>query len=482
MGRNNQQRRKAKARARREKARTSSTRRGGAQRPEGAARAPFGGGDRSIFSQPQGAERFTEETLETRVHALAARIAQSAASPQPVREREQERVRDDLLRVVQERGGRVVERVLTGCLRDLLERAWGAGWEPADLHRLAGRWHRVADQDLLADAMADHLGRYAEATVDPRWHAQLREIDAVSWWPERQTYLGARAESSWPAALDAAVTVLGMLGRLPVLELLGPPPGSYTPPRHAQAAVDDRILSRVRALLAKAESTTFEAEAETFTAGAQSLMARHSIDAALLAASAPGDADAPTARRIGIAAPYEAPKALLLTEVAEANRCRTVWSKELGFVTVLGFGTDLDAVETLFTSLLMQVTSAMSREGTRTYRNGRSRTRTFRQSFLSAFARRIGERLLEVTRQETDAAVAAQPGAGPSAHTNGRALVPVLAQRAQDVDDAVDRMFPQLRETSVAAGTDYEGWERGRRAADQAALSRGAAVGQRRGA
>ena len=37
-----------------------------------------------------------------------------------------------------------------------------------------------------------------------------------------------------------------------------------------------------RALLAQAESTTFEAEAESFTAKAQQLMARHAIDAAMV--------------------------------------------------------------------------------------------------------------------------------------------------------------------------------------------------------
>ncbi|MFC7722126.1 DUF2786 domain-containing protein [Nonomuraea recticatena] len=44
----------------------------------------------------------------------------------------------------------------------------------------------------------------------------------------------------------------------------------------------------MRALLAKAESTTYEAEAETFTSAAQSLMAKYSIDAAMLDAQPGG--------------------------------------------------------------------------------------------------------------------------------------------------------------------------------------------------
>ena len=49
--------------------------------------------------------------------------------------------------------------------------------------------------------------------------------------------------------------------------------------------------------------------------------------------------------------------------MAQANRCRVVWSKDLGLVTVIGFPADLDAVELLFTSLLVQANTAMLRAG-----------------------------------------------------------------------------------------------------------------------
>ena len=48
--------------------------------------------------------------------------------------------------------------------------------------------------------------------------------------------------------------------------------------------------------------------------------------------------------------PHESPKASLLQAIATANRCRTVWHKQLGMSTVVGFPADLDAVELLFTS------------------------------------------------------------------------------------------------------------------------------------
>jgi hypothetical protein len=236
------------------------------------------------------------------------------------------------------------------------------------------------------------------------------------------------------------------------------------PPHQAEgqrAAIDERVLGRIRALLAKAESTTFPAEAETFMAGAQALMARHSIDRALLAGLGRCSSEEPTGRRIGIESPYQSPKAMLLSAVAGANRCRSVWSRDLGFSTAIGFPADVDAVELLFTSLLVQATSAMVRAGSRTDGYGRSRTRSFRRSFLAAYAARIGQRLTEATGQQTSEAAMA---------STGRDLLPVLASRQEAVDKAADAMFPQLTGFGVGSVMNEEGWLSGLGAADQAAL------------
>ncbi|WP_204358735.1 DUF2786 domain-containing protein [Streptosporangium sp. 'caverna'] len=238
-----------------------------------------------------------------------------------------------------------------------------------------------------------------------------------------------------------------------------PDPGTTGAPGRA---VDERMLTRVRALLAKAESTEFEAEAETFTAAAQSLMARHSIDAAMLAAQSGGrsGAEEPQERRLSIDAPYEVPKLMLLNAVASANRCRSIWHKKLGFATVLGFPPDLHAVEVLFTSLLVQAVTAMTRAGFRRDHSGRSHTRSFRQSFLAAYAQRIGERLLDATGEAVQQA---------SAET-GRDLLPVLAARNQAVDAKVEQLFPKLGTFGPSAINNREGWIAGLVAADQAVL------------
>lgn len=216
---------------------------------------------------------------------------------------------------------------------------------------------------------------------------------------------------------------------------------------------------RIRALLAKAESTEFAEEAEALTAKAQQLMARYSIDEALLAAGTEGGGDGPGACRIGVEEPYADAKAVLLDAVAAANRCRSVWSADFGFSTVVGFDADLDAVELLYTSLLLQATTAMNRAADRRHLRDRSRrTKDFRQSFLVAYAARIRQRL-----------AAASGEAVREAAAEVRTALPVLAARELAVDDAADRMFPATTSHRLR-GRDIDGWQLGAAAADRAEL------------
>jgi hypothetical protein len=365
----------------------------------------------------------------------------------------------------------LVERTVGEYLQNTVTAAWQRGWQPADLGRLVGRRFGSRHVRLLRDSITAELRGYAPTTIDPRWAAQLAELGAEAWWPAEQTYLRAwclQPNSDWVAVITTAVEVLCALSGLVELEHLGPVPGQALPPSKGRERtgppVDERMLSRIRALLAKAEATTSEAEAEAFTAGAQERMARHSIDLAMLAATDPANADRPNGRRIGIDNPYESSKAVLLDAVAGANRCRSVWSQQLGFCTVLGFEPDLDAVEILFTSLLVQATTAVTRAGARTDEFGRSRTRAFRQSFLAAYASRIGERLKEVIEVQTEAATA-EPG--------GSDLLPVLASRNAAVEDALSTMFPKLTKKTTGRISDAEGWHSGRGAADLASLHPG---------
>jgi hypothetical protein len=319
----------------------------------------------------------------------------------------------------------------------------------------------------VSDAIAAEMRGYAPATVDGRWAAQLGAIDARVWWERDDRYADAwceRERADRETLLRCAVVVGACLYCLPPLAELYPRPGTArvsVPGRGAADEVDEKVLRKVRALLGKAESTEFPEEAEALTARAQELIARHSIDAALLHTHH-GSKEVPVGRRLFVDAPYEPPKALLLQVIAEANRCRTVWHKTLGLSTVVGFPSDVRAAELLFTSLLVQATTAMVQTGPRQDRNGRSRTRSFRQAFLSSFTDRIGERL----RGAVDDAVREAAG------ETGRAdLLPVLAERDMQVDHAVESMFADITQHSMSRGWDREGWAEGRAAADRASLT-----------
>ncbi|MGH9190150.1 MAG: DUF2786 domain-containing protein [Acidimicrobiales bacterium] len=324
-------------------------------------------------------------------------------------------------------------------LGEAVRTAWSRNWDAVEVTRQVGR--RLGDRH--ARYVTDVIGRDAGGT---------------RWWPSGQTHLDHWAAREGVSTIDAmacAIDVLGLLWRLPTLPRLGDGRLPGLPP----ARPDTRILEKVRALLAKAESTTFPDEAEALSAKAQELIARHSIDEAMVGA-AEGAQDTPSGVRLPVDEPYAATKSVLLAVVASTNHCRAVWSKDLAFSTVVGFESDLAFVEVLYTSLLVQATSAMVAAGSQIDRSGRSRTRSFRSSFLLAYADRIGVRLREA---ETAGRVAA-------AERYGVSLVPVLAGRSDAVQAACDGAFPSVVSRSMSA-SNAAGWAAGRAAADLASLS-----------
>ena len=224
----------------------------------------------------------------------------------------------------------------------------------------------------------------------------------------------------------------------------------------APAGIHEKVLGRVRALLAKAESTDFPEEAEALTAKAHELMARYAIDQVRV-----DDGSGPGLHRLPVDPPYPSAKFLLLGGIARANRCEAVWSKHEQVATVIGYPVDVATVELLYTSLLVQATTAMLGHGAKADHRGRSRTKAFRHSFLLAFASRVGQRLAEQTAAAEEEA----------AMTTGTDLVPLLSVRNAEVSRAVDEAFPRLSRHRVSASSG-EGLAAGHAAAERADLGR----------
>lgn len=320
--------------------------------------------------------------------------------------------------------------------QEFVAAAWRRGWQPADVVRLVRR-----DLDDVHIRLLSALIR-AQQPDDrprgPRWNAQLDELPTKA--PPRTDRF---------SHATAVLELYRLLLRLPTLE----PLDRAAEPTARDPRPESRMLTRIRALLAKAEATGFPEEAEALSAKAQELMARHSIDEALLSTGDHAPKDAPGACRIGVEPPYEQAKAVLLDAVATANHCRAVWNEPLGFSTVVGFEADLEAVELLYTSLLVQAQTAMTKAEAAQRAGGRGRTKAFRQSFLAAYAHRIGTHLAAAAQTQVT-----------------QDLLPVLASREVAVTARLDRMFPETTTTRLRGVSDEAGWVEGSEAADRARM------------
>lgn len=223
---------------------------------------------------------------------------------------------------------------------------------------------------------------------------------------------------------------------------------------------DDRILDKVRKLLAKAEDDACTtAEAEAFTAKATELIARYGIDEALLTAADPGR-DNVGDRTIMVDAPYVRDKATLLSFVADALRCKVVFRGGIGTgrVHLFGFSADLDRTELLYTSLLVQAAHALAAEWVPFGEDPRAYRRSWYRGFSAAVYRRLKA---AEARAEADATKS-----NPTTQA-GCSVALVLADRSTLVARAVADAYPKLRDAPQrklsGSGTEA-GYSAGQRA------------------
>ena len=414
MGVNNKQRRAAKQRKR-------NRQREAGQRGQTGPRQDW-------FGDPTG---MAYAAADLAVTSTVRRI-----SRRKIDESELQRQAEALVRQVAPTPRIVVEELLASLLAQLTDGVVRGGWGPADLGALARRNADARHVPILAAVLHEDARRHERYGRD--W---LAEVEALA--PESQLRLDTTESLSSGLQVAALLATAPLLDADAVANAGGAVAGATEHPK----------LAQVRALLAKAESTEFDEEAEALSAKAQELISRYALDRLLAHAGDPGGGEQPAVRRIWLPAPYVRAKSALVHEVASANRCQAAVCQELGFCLVVGSRADLEAVEMLVTSLLVQANTAMLRHGRRVNRYGTSRTRSFRQSFLLAYAARIGERL----RSATEAA---------GAETGDR-LLPVLRDHQARVTAAFQAMVPHTvaRATSM---TDDEGWAAGTAAADLA--------------
>jgi Protein of unknown function (DUF2786) len=218
------------------------------------------------------------------------------------------------------------------------------------------------------------------------------------------------------------------------------------------------LLDRVRKLLAKAEAEgVTPPEAEALTAKAAELMARYGIDRARLAATRP-DTDRPGSRIIDIDNPWAQVRAHMLAGLAGAMRCQCVLlttSRPGARIHIFGFASDLERVDILYTSLLLQMAHGLT---TTVVPVGVRSSRAWRRSWLLGFVTAV---ITRVRSAEDRAAAAAD---GESRPVPSTALV--LADRAIVIRRQLEEAYPVTRRTRVTySGRGYsDGYAQGQRA------------------
>lgn len=345
-------------------------------------------------------------------------------------------------------------------LRALLDRATAAPARPA-LAELARWWDERPP--LLADRVA---GEWLEDAVAARGATGWRGVDVaralLAVAPGAQGDLVERlgeGVGAWRQrhGFDGPLVAAHVIGTRQQIQRLATIP-FVTDEGGAGAGVDPGLLAKVRALLAKAESTTFEAEAEALFAKAHQLMVREAIDEAVVHGRSRGGAV--TAHRVFLDDPYARAKFSLLAEVARASSCRALLSTRYGFATVFGHAADLEGVELLYTSLLVQATAGVvAARPSAERRPAASQVAAYRRAWLEAFARRIGERL-----QAASASTVVE-----AAEAHGRDVLPVLRAKEDAVDAHIAEAVPNVTRLRTRVSSE-EGWRAGTAAGDRASL------------
>jgi len=238
----------------------------------------------------------------------------------------------------------------------------------------------------------------------------------------------------------------------------------------SQITVDDdhSLVERVRKLMDKAAATTNVHEADAFSRKAAELVERHRIDPEALTERRGDDL---VVREIPLGrGAYVRGRLALLMAVAEAHDARVVFgATPSGTIAyVAGYGSDLDVVEVMYTSLHTQAAAQMALERRATA----AATQRFRRSFLFGYADRVAKSFDEVRRSAQ--AAAATPAAVDDA---GRSLARL--ERGRRVEEFITERFGRVRAARSAAGAEVTGWSAGSDAAGSADLGRQRLRGRR---
>ena len=369
-----------------------------------------------------------------RQDAARGRAAAAARCPcgrrRPARRRAAGRLR---------RAGRELDLAADAVLGVAVRAAWESGWQPADLASWPGvSWTRPA-AGVLLEAIVIESRRYARGDRASALAAGRRLGRGRARVRGRRRAGQLRAWAGRHGSVPAAALVVLLRVLAALRRAAGRSNGCCRCPgapaarrRRPEGEVDHKVLAKVRALLAKAESTEFPEEAEALSAKAQELMSRYSLHRAVLDHDR-GRAPTASGRRLWMDAPYPGAKVLLVQAVAAANRCRTVWRERPGLRH--GGRAGHRAGHRRAAQHLAAAAGQPGHAGRRAAGHPRRHlAHPLVPAVLPGRLRvRIGERLAAADTSATTRRGAAD-----------EKLLPVLAARSRAADEMIDRLFPGM--------------------------------------
>jgi hypothetical protein len=216
------------------------------------------------------------------------------------------------------------------------------------------------------------------------------------------------------------------------------------------------LMAKIRALLAKAESSTFEHEAAAYLAKAEELMVKHDLDRADLTPEEREQYECVTVT-IGSGTPDH----ILWNVVAKVRGVKFIretnhrgdGKTRPGYL--IGYRVDIEFVQTLVTSLMLQRERFLINESVPTWEG----VRAFRHSYRVGYANRIYARM-KATQAETVKA------SGP-----GNELV--LLDKFALVERHANELFTNLTPGRSVRSSSNAGYRAGQSAANRADVSGG---------
>jgi len=226
----------------------------------------------------------------------------------------------------------------------------------------------------------------------------------------------------------------------------------------------DAVITRVQALIAKAESSPFPAEADAFMAKAQSLINDYAIDQATLVGADPSSVGH---ENLAMKGTYTKERSLIWSAVANSNRCQvltlsTPGGSKVSDLVLIGRQNDRQLVRLLAASLELQAVKRLNDLEPRTTWESPV---VQRRSFLRGFAVEVADRLSR------------------SGHTHaviGESAKQALVLVADAVDRYVGDNFNVSRGRRSSVRHDGVAFSRGRRAGASADVGAGRLATNRR--